>query len=465
MMQKRAASCSSSGPAAPSGAVRWIPPPRCATLPLVAGMDLSYYLTSLGVIPIFAFRAFVPLFATALVARFGMEWAPLAGLAGIELLSGLPDWASDDTTLLVLGGMSALEVLLTKVPETRDLITYTETQRKAIAAFLVCFLMVQGDPRELLDHLRKEGLSTDYAWGQSFAYSWSFAIGSCVWLASTLRRSVHRLLMELDEDDAIGLQRLISWMEDGIGFAGVLVVLVFPLLSLLLAGMALLGLWSVRRYLEAREEQQKAPCGSCGTRNHLSAIRCSGCGVSLPQPHRVGILGVARLGVVADIDAHRLALVANKRCPSCAERLKEKRLDQRCPACGAAPFPDEAARGAYLAGLRARLPRTLAICLGLGAIPLLGLVPGILYYRLSLIASLRYYIPRTVGMLTRWLVRILNLFLLALQPVPLLGAVTLPLMCAMNFAVYGAAFARQPLGRDPGGVGSGTSGPSRALSR
>jgi hypothetical protein len=406
-------------------------------------MEFSYYLTSLGVIPLFAFRAFGPLLATALVARFGTEWAPLSEVAGIQLLAGLPSWATDDTTLLILTGMTALELLLNKVPEARELLRYSDIQLKAIAAFGVCFYLVEGDPRELLEHIRQEGLSTGYALGQSFAYSWSFGVGAMVWFVATLRRSVYAMLDAIDEEDSLGLQRLLSWMEDAIGFLGVMAVVFFPVLGVLLAGLALLVLLGVRRFLESRERKQMAPCEGCQTLNHLSGIQCSNCRASLPQPHPVGVLGVAKLGRVDELDPHRLRLVANKRCPSCATRLVEKRLRQSCPICGTAVFADSTALDAYLASLEAKLPKTLAICLGLSSVPLVGLIPGILYYRVSLISSLRYYVPGAMGIGTRWLVRMLNLLLLLLQVVPIVGAVTLPLMCWLNFRVYSAAVRRQ----------------------
>lgn len=279
--------------------------------------------------------------------------------------------------------------------------------------------------------------------GQSFAYSWSFGIGSLVWFVATLRRSVYGLLEAIDEEDSLGLQRLLSWMEDIIGFLGVIAVVFFPVLGVVLAGLALLVLATVRRILEAREHKQMAPCPGCQTRNHLSGVQCSQCRVSLPQPHPVGLLGVAKVGRVENLDPHRLRLVANKRCPSCATRLAEKRLQQRCPECDTAVFADATSLEVYLASLEARLPRTLVICLGLSSVPLVGLIPGILYYRISLISSLRFYVPGAVGFGVRWLVRVLNLLLLLLQVVPFVGALTLPLMCWLNFRLFSAAVRRQ----------------------
>jgi hypothetical protein len=99
-------------------------------------------------------------------------------------------------------------------------------------------------------------------------------------------------------------------------------------------------------------------------------------------------------------------------------------------------FADEAEFERYLERLSARLPRTLLICLGLGAIPLLGVIPGVVYYRLNLVAGLRGYVPPLRGCASRWLVRGLHVLVVALQPIPLVGALTLPLLCWSTYAIY-----------------------------
>ena len=43
--------------------------------------------------------------------------------------------------------------------------------------------------------------------------------------------------------------------------------------------------------------------------------------------------------------------------------------------------------------LNKQLPKTLLICFLIGLIPLVGVVPDVVYYRLSLIASLKAYVP------------------------------------------------------------------------
>lgn len=397
---------------------------------------LTYYMTSLGLIPFFTSRAFTPLFASAMIARFAPHWTWLASLPGGQLLSQVPSWASSDMTLLVLFVVTLVEVGAAKSPEVRELLTLFDTKIKAVSAFLVCFAIVRGNPLELVEHVEKVGVSTQFAWGQSFAYTWAFAIGGVVWFSSTLRNAVFGFLMDVDPDDDLSLQGLLSWMEDAMGFFGVLFVVIMPAAALVASGLAILGLYLMRRYLEHREQSSKLPCPGCATSNPPCGIHCSSCGRRRARIQQVGLLGTVKDAVVTDLAAHRFQLLTRKRCSSCGERLKERRLSQSCTACGTQPFTGHQDVEEYLANLRATLPKTLAILLVLGFIPVVGLIPGIIYYRLSLIASLRTYLPRSVGFAGKWLVRIVNLVLVCLQPIPLLGMLTLPAMCLTNYGVY-----------------------------
>jgi hypothetical protein len=78
----------------------------------------------------------------------------------------------------------------------------------------------------------------------------------------------------------------------------------------------------------------------------------------------------------------------------------------------------------------------LLVSAALGAIPLLGLVPGVAYYRLNLVSGLRGYIPPLRGITTRWLVRLIHVLVVVVQPIPLVGAVALPVLCWSTYAIY-----------------------------
>ena len=96
----------------------------------------------------------------------------------------------------------------------------------------------------------------------------------------------------------------------------------------------------------------------------------------------------------------------------------------------------------YLARLNAKLPDTMVTCFVLGLVPFLGLIPGLVYYRTSLLSSMRYYLPRTTGCFFKWVVKIWNLCLIGMQPVPVIGAFTLPILCLTNYWIYRSVFKR-----------------------
>lgn len=404
---------------------------------------LTYYLTSLGLIPYFTSRAFVPLFSAAMISRFGPAFSFLGDRLGVQLLASMPPWATSDAALVVLGLLAAFEVLSAKMPEVREILTLTDTQIKAVAAFLFCFALVRGNPADLIHHLQQSGGTTEFASGNSFAYLWSFVIGSVVWFAAAARNLFFSFLIELDPDDDIGLQGALSWLEDAIGFFGVLFAVVFPVLALVLVGLTLAALWLVKRLIRRHEERAKIPCPECSTPNAPCGPRCPSCQHHREQVAAVGILGTVKATPAPDLPNHRLALLAHKRCAFCGDRLSGRRLNQTCPSCNSEAFESAQALENYLQHLRTTLPKTLIVLACLSFVPLFGLIPGIIYYRLSLISSLRCYVPRSTGILARWAVRLINILLIALQPIPILGTFTLPLMCLANFAIYQSLLRRQ----------------------
>ena len=404
---------------------------------------LMYYLSSFSLIPLLTARAIMPIFATALVARFGPDWGWLADAAGIQLVAGLPAWLSSDKALIILGIFTAIEFLANKSPDFRLMMELSDPAIKGLTGFFLCFQLVDGDFIELLRIVVEQGITAEYVWGHSLAYSWSFLMGWAVYYSARLRGGVARFFAETDEDDDLGLQKLWSLFEDFWGFFGILFVIIMPIVALITASLALLFLYLFRKYLIYREEKQKLPCGSCGHLTHPCAVACPSCKQEREQINRVGIMGITKRDLVTDLEEHRFGLRAGKRCISCGERLAEKKVHQSCRVCATAPFASRAELGAYVAKINERLPKILLICLLISFIPLVGLIPGIIYYRINLLSSLRAYIPLTVGCFTRWSVRLLNILLISLQWIPVFGAVVLPIMAWTNYLVYRSVFKRE----------------------
>lgn len=111
-------------------------------------------------------------------------------------------------------------------------------------------------------------------------------------------------------------------------------------------------------------------------------------------------------------------------------------MQQACPECRVVTFESEREFRLYLDTLGKRLPKTLLISFALSAIPVVGVVPGVIYYRLTLISGLRGYVPAMRGCFARVLLFFIRWILIALQPIPLVGAIVIPLMCLSSYAIY-----------------------------
>jgi len=381
-------------------------------------MNITIHFYTLIITPYFASRAFSPVLITALLARFGV--IPLG-----------PVWLTQNITLLVLLGLSVLEVFATHYAdfEAKELLAQIEKIVKPSASFLVTSSLVSGDTAAILEHIGSTTSILDYVWAAMTAFG--------AWYITIIRNQVMFVLRELDEDDDLGLQQALNWSEEAWVIAGVVITFVFPILAMGMFLLTLLGLFLAKKYAERLEQKSQVPCPTCSQPIHASAITCPECRHPNPTPFQVGWLGQPKANqLVTDLNAHRLQLVGRKRCPECATRLKERRIHQPCPTCFTETFANAEQVEVYLANLNQQLPRIMLISFILGFIPLVGIIPGIIYYRFTLIASLRGYVPRSTGCLTRWGVRMMNLFLISFQPVPPIGFFVLPFMCLSNFWIY-----------------------------
>lgn len=411
-------------------------------------MDWTFLLTTLALVPYFTSRAAVPLFATAALARLGPEWSWLGQAAGIDLLAATPDWATSNRALAVLGGLALLEVAARKLPELRELLSLGDAEVKGLVVLGLCVALAAGvsaagSPADPAGPAGAGVSAAGIGEGLSWVHAWALVLGATTWFLASVRRGLYGFLAEVDEDDDLGLQGLLSWAEDGIGFLGVLFAVVLPALALAVTALTLLGLLLARWWLARREEGLRVPCETCGEAMVPCGVHCPACGGRRSEPSGVGLLGTLREEPAPDVARHVLSLRAAKRCHRCGERLRERGLDQRCAACGEPAFGSTAELEVYLGRVQEELPRTLLVLFVLGAVPVLGLVPGIVYYRLTLISALRCYLPRSARFTGRWLARGINLVLLCLQPVPVLGAFVLPLMALTNYGIYRRSLRRQ----------------------
>ncbi|MCE9594424.1 MAG: hypothetical protein K8S98_09530 [Planctomycetes bacterium] len=390
-------------------------------------MTLTSILYTLGSAPMFAARPFLAAFVTALLARFGTHLPWLGDKEVMQVLSHAPSWFTGNLALGIFGALAVAEVASAKSAELRDLMHEFDALMKSVVALVVSLAILDPETTKVVKTIDKLGV---------FAWSFSALAASTVFGMTILRNKVVEVLKELDEDDDIGLQTLLNWIENIWTVMGILFLVLLPIAAVVLSALTALGLYVARKRAERKEEESKVPCATCGTRILPHATLCHSCRTPLAAPRKVGVFGQPKAEAAPDLALHRFELVARKRCPDCATRLQKRQVRQPCTTCGRVTFRDEAEFDAYLAALNRRLPRTLAICTLLSAVPLLGVIPGVIYYRLTMITGVRGYIPPLRGCTTKWIVRIVNWGVIALQPVPLLGATIVPLMAWSNYTIY-----------------------------
>lgn len=388
--------------------------------------------------PFFATRPFLVTLLIALLARF------------TDMLTA-PAWFVSNEALAVMGGLAIIEVLGSKTDLGRYLDEFTPLA-KGILSFLLVLILVlptlDGNPANFGPLEERFLASVDSSqWGIEWL-QWGIAlIGSVltsgsVWLLGWLRSGILSALVDLDEEDDIGVQGYFSWFEDFWTIIGTLIAFFFPLFALSIYGATILLLFLVQRYVDHIQEKRKLACTSCDQPMLATALYCPHCDQPNLKPHAVGVFGQSLDEPSTDPHEHYHRLLTRKRCPSCATRLPERLIQQTCKACGTVTFANSAELDDYLAKLRQALPQTLAICFALSFVPILGILPGVIYYRLTFISSFRGYLQRPVVFFLRVTLLIFNLLLISIQWIPFLGAISIPIMCLTNYWLYRAMLVR-----------------------
>lgn len=441
-------------------------------------VTVTFLFQSLSSTSFFASRPFFTAFLISMGARIGFDAATRPEQT-LQLVGGsasaassltflniaASSWLISNTALYIFGFLMLLELIANHEANLRPIYNDTTSFLRTGGAFVVNYGLVDSQSAEMLQLLAavvphnvlmliaplggccaaiasSDAAQTAAAAGiltwlaHGVAAIWALAMAGVTWFIGTLRAGVVDVLTDADDDDSIGVQGLMAWSEELWVAIGIVILVVLPLVALGLFALTVGSLFLIGKWFEQREKLSLIPCSRCGTSIHPSAPACPSCRQPPPQPRNVGWFGQALKTFATDPAAHRLNLLARKRCPVCATRLKGRTVQQPCEGCGTVTFADMAAINSYLRVLDKRLPQTLLICFVLGLVPVVGVIPGVVYYRLSLIASLRGYIPRATGCMTRWAVRAINLVLVCLQGIPLVGALMLPAMCLINYTLH-----------------------------
>ncbi len=391
--------------------------------------SLPLLMQGLGSAGIFASRAFLPAFATALALRFGPELGAVGRLGLFGKVGAAPTWFTSDACLIVLGILSALEMMADRSPEVRDFLHDWVHSIKGVMAALTYLGVLKAADHAVIDPMiREAGLLDSLP---------AALIGGLTYAASVARGSAVRLLTPEGDHDPLGLGRVGRMIEEVWSVLGPWALLLFPILTLFLIAGAAAVMARVARIGRERDLASRVECSHCTMPIYASAPACPFCHREIDRPKRVGWLGGSTGRVATDRDAQTLELFAVGRCPSCAEHLGRR---HPCELCGATPLHEPAFLSRYLTFLDLRVIPTALLCLVIGLIPVVGAVGGVLLCRLRVVGPLAQYLPMGRGLATRWTVRLASIGLIAFQWVPVLGALSLPTVVLINHAAYRRAF-------------------------
>ena len=248
---------------------------------------------------LFASRVFLPLFAVAVAMRFGPD-IPL--LRGLGLLAGMPagaapPWLASDLSLVVLGGLSLLELVAHKSTRARELLNELDPYVKPVSAAigLAGLLGATGG-------LPPEGGPATAGFG--FTAALVAAAAAATFLLAVARRAVLADAAEADADDDTGLFGLFSWGEDLWSVFGVFLLVLFPVVVAVVVGVVSLVVLLMFARAKRREHEARVACDACGERVSRAALRCPSCGVERRNAERIGLLGGTKLDPVTDPAAH-----------------------------------------------------------------------------------------------------------------------------------------------------------------
>jgi hypothetical protein len=395
-------------------------------------MDLSSLLYLTGTTGFFTSRAFIPAFFTAFFLRYGQHVPLLGGVDFIQTTGAEPTWFTNNYTILLLGGLALLEVGATKIPEAQEALDGVHKYAKTgLAAVTAMGVLNSRDLSFIEQTITQAGVLDMVVSG---------TVAVAVFFFNSIRSGIMELFAMSDPDDDVGIRTLISWFEDLWSSFGLFLLIIYPFVILTMIGIVLGLLFAMRKYAEHKETRSKVSCPTCHELIFACASSCPSCHTQQKNLKDIGFFGQTIDRPAQPGSEHEIRLVSKRRCPKCATRVTERKLPQGCPTCRNTILGNTSNQEAYIAKVRSRLPKVLIVTLALGFIPVLGLIPGVIYYRMQLIAPFRVYIPGGRGFALKWLLKLVFLIMIILQVVPVLGAFMVPTMALLSYSLYASYF-------------------------
>jgi hypothetical protein len=392
-------------------------------------MTPAYLIHALASTPLFAARAFLPAFLTALFLRF----SNVIPFMNIKLsVPANASWFVSDWCLVTLGILTFLEILADKDPDIRDIMLHINSFLKTAVFFGTQSALMNNETAAIINQMIVSAFP--------LVYVISVLLGGLVFAISYLRNRLIELLLDIDDDDDSGVHFITSLFEDYAVLLGFILLIVFPLIVIIVASMIVGLVIVIEKNAGRKEHKIRIPCPLCAALVHPSAIRCYGCGYILEGPKQINILGWPKSRIVNDTAIHRLKLLCTKRCPVCAERLRKRSPIQECVHCHNSTFESVDEVRLYTSYIDEKRKEKNWIVIICGFIPIVGAIVVTVLAKLYIVRPFRRYIPRRRKFITKLLSKTLIYLLLVLQLFPVLGAISALLTIQVYFSVWRGAF-------------------------
>jgi len=370
--------------------------------------------------------------------KYGHEWA---FLEKVDFLANLaekahnnPTWFTNGWVVTALGILSLMELVADKSPEVREVIEEFSVYAKTGVAGLTSLGVLNTADAKIVGDMIEQSAGFLEVFPALLSAGMTYA-------GATLRNGVLGIFTEADPDDTVKVRGFISWIEDFLAVFGLWYLAAAPVVAFVVIGGFFGVLYLLRKHHEGKLEEAKIPCSNCGERIHSFATSCHHCGTAIEMPNILGFLGGIKEEKAKSVVDQKLRLMRLKRSPLSGERFEGKGVALKCEADGTTAFSDPELTRTYIDSVAAKLPKSLIVGAVLGFVPILGLIAGVIYYRLRLVAPFRRYLTFGQSFVTKWIVRLLLLALAVLQ-VSGGGFIAVPLMALINFLFYRSAFKR-----------------------
>lgn len=399
---------------------------------------LTSIANSLGLTGVFASRVFLPAFIAALIVRFGpsVRWLESLGILK-EISEETVTWFTSDTALIILGLLALGEFVIHKLPEIREMLINSDQYVKPLIAALTYFGITPATENESINEVLARVDTGDYFF--------VFLIMVGTFLVAGSHNKIVQNISEVDDTDDVGLMKSLSWLQNSWSVFGVLFVVLFPAVMSFLILIFIGFIMLLRKRIEAKEENSKIKCSNCSYLIYRCAIFCPNCKTKNQNPLRLNWLGGVTSEPVANPKTHALEMLSNRRCRVCGSRLLKRKPQQSCPVCKNKPFKKREAVKKYDQMISNRIPNVLIICTAFSFIPIFGLIPGVIYYRILVVAPYNRYIGQGRSVFLKWSFRVVAFFLMMIQWIPIIGAVSVPAMAWINFSLYRRSFIKDAL--------------------